>query len=76
MSKAKQRNDDPLNPVVMLPKPLLPCPFCGSDNLRIDIMYWDDEGDNPGIECMNCDAIARPENWNNRHANATASPLD
>jgi formate dehydrogenase maturation protein FdhE len=46
---------------------LKPCPFCGSTDVRKDIMYWDDEKENPGIECLECDAVARPEWWNKRH---------
>lgn len=52
---------------------MLPCPFCGSTNIREEIMYWDDDGENPGVECLNCDAVARPEYWNKRHADAAVS---
>lgn len=46
---------------------LLPCPHCGSTDIRTDpIMFSDDEGEHAGVECMNCDAIARHERWNQR----------
>ena len=45
---------------------LKPCPFCGSHNLRVDVMYFDDDGERDGVECMRCDASARLENWNTR----------
>lgn len=43
-----------------------PCPFCGSDEVRKDIMYFDDDAEHEGVECMQCDAIARADQWNNR----------
>lgn len=46
---------------------LLPCPFCGSTNLRCcDIMYADDDGEHPGVECLDCDAASRLSKWNCR----------
>ena len=46
---------------------LKPCPFCGSTDLRADdLMYWDDDGERPGVECVECDATARAEWWNQR----------
>ncbi|MEW8494279.1 MAG: hypothetical protein AB2604_10775 [Candidatus Thiodiazotropha taylori] len=46
---------------------LLPCPFCGSNNLRIDeLMFSGDDGEHPGVECLNCDASNRVEFWNKR----------
>lgn len=45
---------------------LLPCPFCGSTNLRTEDMYFDDDGEHPGVECVDCDAIARADRWNQR----------
>lgn len=45
---------------------LKPCPFCGSTDLRVDIMYCDDDGEHDGVECMRCDASARREYWNQR----------
>jgi len=45
---------------------LKPCPFCGSTNLRTGFIYSDDDGETEGVECMNCDAIARTERWNDR----------
>lgn len=51
-----------LEPVVMLP-----CPFCGSSNIREDqAMFCDDDGEHSGIECIDCDAINRREHWNKR----------
>ena len=52
--------------VVERPKP---CPFCGSHNLReIDIWLATDDGDETldAIECLDCDAQARADLWNNR----------
>lgn len=46
---------------------LLPCPHCGSTDIRTDpIMFSDDDGEHAGVECMDCDAIARYERWNQR----------
>lgn len=28
---------------------LYPCPFCGSKRLRIDTMYFDDDGEHDGV---------------------------
>jgi hypothetical protein len=52
----------------MNPIDLKPCPFCGanSENLRIDTMYFDEEGEQIGVECLQCDALARVEWWNER----------
>jgi len=53
---------------------LLPCPYCGSTDIRTDpIMFSDDDGEHAGVECMNCDAIARHERWNQRQQ-STAVP--
>ena len=46
-----------------------PCPFCGSADLRkIDVTLSGDDGeiDIWMIECLNCDATARVEYWNER----------
>ena len=46
---------------------LLPCPHCGSTDIRVDdIMFSDDDGEHAGVECLTCDAIARYERWNQR----------
>jgi hypothetical protein len=46
---------------------LLPCPFCGGTNIRTsDTMYFDDDGEHPGAECIDCDALARADRWNQR----------
>lgn len=52
----------------MVDKLLLPCPFCGSTDLRIDTLYFDDDGEHDGVECMaeGCDALNRLEHWNRR----------
>lgn len=47
-------------------KPLRPCPFCGSHNLRVDMIFFDDDGEHEGVECLDCDASNRIENWNTR----------
>lgn len=48
---------------------LLPCPHCGSTDIRTDpIMFCDDDGEHAGVECLSCDAIARYERWNQRTA--------
>lgn len=45
---------------------LLPCPFCRSTNLRRSEMYFDDDGEHEGIECLDCDTSAREDRWNQR----------
>lgn len=45
---------------------LLPCPFCGSHNLRVDMMLFDDEGERDAVECLECDAMNSAEMWNRR----------
>lgn len=45
---------------------LLPCPFCRSTNLRRAEMYYDDDGEHEGIECLDCDTSAREDRWNQR----------
>ncbi len=45
---------------------LMPCPFCGSSNIRLDTMYFDDDGEHPGVECLDCDGSNRLTNWNTR----------
>lgn len=52
---------------------LLPYPFCGGQNIRIDLMYCDDDGEHEGAECMDCDATARADHWNNRAGQTTRS---
>lgn len=53
---------------------LEPCPFCGSKNLReSEAMFFDDDGEHAGIECLKCDAINRTKYWNLRHADASFS---
>lgn len=53
---------------------LLPCPHCGSTEIRTDpIMFSDDDGEHAGVECMNCDAIARSERWNQRQKSIVVS---
>lgn len=48
---------------------LLPCPFCGSANLRTGYsMFLDDAGEYPGVECLDCDASNRLAHWNKREA--------
>lgn len=49
-----------------------PCPFCGSANLR-ELEIWisrdDDESEDEltdAIECLDCDAQARADRWNDR----------
>lgn len=45
------------------------CPFCGSHNLREDnVMLCTDEGEEDilVIECLDCDAQARADRWNDR----------
>ena len=45
---------------------LLPCPFCGSDD--VDRHGWYDGNGQQGPECMGCGATARNEDvWNRRH---------
>ena len=56
---------------------LLPCPFCGSTHIRTsDAMYFDDDGEHPGTECLDCDALARADKWNQRAAPLPASRFD
>ena len=44
-----------------------PCPFCGSTDLRAsEALYFDDDGEQPGIECLTCDAVARLAWWDQR----------
>mgnify|MGYP003626791432 CR=1 FL=1 len=48
---------------------LLPCAFCGSENIRtLDILIASDDGEEEveAVECLECDAQARLERWNNR----------
>lgn len=53
---------------------LKPCPFCGSRNIRSgEKMYWDDDGELPGVECLDCDSLARLDWWNRRIDAATES---
>ena len=52
---------------------LLPCPFCGSTNLRYD-GYWCSEFDGFYVSCSNCNASSTPKGtksaakkaWNTR----------
>lgn len=72
MSEANSAVTNPVDTVVMLP-----CPFCGSSDIhQSEMMFADDDGEHPGAECLKCDASNRLENWNNRHADTTVSPLD
>lgn len=46
---------------------LLPCPFCGSENVRLEKhVYAGDDGERDGVECLECDALNSVENWNKR----------
>jgi len=45
---------------------LLPCPFCGSIDLRVSDSFCDDDGEHLGVECMSCDGMNRLKFWNNR----------
>lgn len=55
---------------------MLPCPFCGSSNIReCEMMFLDDDGEHPGVECLDCDASNRQEYWNMRHADAAISTM-
>lgn len=46
----------------------LPCPFCGSSNVRVsENAFWDDDGEHDGVECLDCDALNRLEYWNMRY---------
>ena len=55
-------------------KELLPCPFCGSTNLRYD-GYWCYKFDGYYVRCLKCDASATPKRtkvaasnaWNKRN---------
>lgn len=48
-------------------KDLLPCPFCGSTNLRIGkAVISDDSGEHDCVECMKCEATNRIDHWNVR----------
>jgi len=50
---------------------LKPCPFCGSTDLcEGETMYLDADRDRSGVECMNCDALARKARWNQRDTEA------
>ena len=51
----------------MYQETLLQCPFCGSKQLRVDTMYFDDSGERDGVECMTCEAIAPVDIWNQRN---------
>lgn len=44
---------------------LKPCPFCGGEAGR-SMGKTNDGKDWPYIECIACDAMAEPEDWNNR----------
>ena len=55
---------------------LYPCPFCGSKRLRIDAMYFDDDGEHDGVECLDCDGMNRLEAWNRRPADPIAQALN
>ncbi|NNF66922.1 MAG: hypothetical protein HKM98_05390 [Gammaproteobacteria bacterium] len=53
---------------------LLPCPFCGSENLRkTDWLLADDNGEREldVIECLGCDAAAPCAVWNDRSSVTT-----
>ena len=48
---------------------LKPCPFCGCDQLReVNALICNDDGEYEQlmIECMDCDAQASVEYWNQR----------
>ena len=48
---------------------LLPCPFCGSTNLRYD-GYWCYKFDGYYVRCLECDASATPKGTKNAARNA------
>jgi hypothetical protein len=45
---------------------LLPCPFCGSDQVSLSEGETGEGQPWPYVECENCAATATPENWNCR----------
>lgn len=47
---------------------LLPCPFCGSDQVSLSEGETGDGQPWPYVECESCAATAMPDNWNNRQA--------
>jgi len=42
-----------------------PCPFCGSQLLRVT-EWWSDDGEFDAISCSHCEAEAPAKTWNNR----------
>jgi hypothetical protein len=55
---------------------LKPCAFCGSERLRVGDIFCDDDGDCPGVECLDCSAVARTEDWQRRADDTLRTQLE
>ncbi len=53
----------------------LPCPYCGSLNLR-QTEWWDYDDDYEVIECRDCKATAPGYVWNNRSTGTSNEPIN
>ena len=50
----------------MDPDSFKPCPFCGSEKLRVVIWMSTGKKQIDGVECLNCMGMAPAGNWNQR----------